>query len=45
MRDDELHYVHDKFVRLIKERKKHPNDKDVLKKLSAIWALMKKMDA
>ena len=35
--------LQDKFVRLIKETKKHPLDKDMKKKLSALWKKM--MDA
>ena len=32
----ELERLQDKYIHIIKERKKNPNDKDIRKKLSAI---------
>ena len=36
--------LQEKFIRLIKARKKNPNDKDIRKKLSAVWAQMHSED-
>ncbi len=36
----EEHYLNDKFMRLIKERKKNPKNKEIKRKLSAVWAKM-----